>query len=50
MNFGAGSAKAWRDIWGVGQGIGLIDDVPTVAQMVDRLAEQYAAARARLAL
>lgn len=50
MNFGGGSAKAWRDIWGVGQGIGLIDDVPTVAEMVDRLALQYAAARARLAL
>jgi nitronate monooxygenase len=50
MNFGAGSAKAWRDIWGVGQGIGLMDDVPTVARMVDRLEEQYLAARRRLAL
>jgi nitronate monooxygenase len=50
MNFGAGAAKAWRDIWGVGQGIGLIDDVPTVAEMVDRLAREYGAARARLAL
>ena len=50
MNFGAGSAKAWRDIWGVGQGIGLIDDVPTVAEMVERLAQEYDAARKRLAL
>jgi nitronate monooxygenase len=50
MNFGAGSAKAWRDIWGVGQGIGLVDDVPSVAQMVDRLAQQYDAARVRLGL
>jgi nitronate monooxygenase len=50
MSFGAGSAKAWRDIWGAGQGVGLMDDVPTVAQMVARLASEYAAARARLAL
>jgi nitronate monooxygenase len=50
MNFGSGSTKAWRDIWGVGQGIGLMDDVPSVADMVDRLALEYDAARARLAL
>ncbi len=29
MSFGSGSAKAWRDIWGAGQGVGLMDDVPT---------------------
>src|SRR5471032_1891508 len=29
MNFGSSSAKAWRDIWGAGQGVGLINDVPT---------------------
>jgi nitronate monooxygenase len=28
MNFGSGSAKAWRDIWGAGQGVGLMDDMP----------------------
>jgi nitronate monooxygenase len=50
MSFGSGSAKAWRDIWGAGQGVGLMDDVPTVAEMVARLAAEYAAARARLAL
>ncbi len=50
MSFGSGSAKAWRDIWGAGQGVGLMDDVPTVAQMVERLQQEYAAARARLAL
>jgi nitronate monooxygenase len=50
MSFGDGSAKAWRDIWGAGQGVGLMDDVPTVAGMVERLAREYAAARARLAL
>jgi nitronate monooxygenase len=37
MSFGSGSAKAWRDIWGAGQGVGLMDDVPTVAEMVERL-------------
>lgn len=50
MSFGSGSAKAWRDIWGAGQGVGLMDDVPTVAEMVERLKKEYAAARARLAL
>jgi nitronate monooxygenase len=49
MNFGsAGGAKAWRDIWGAGQGVGMMDDVPSVAEMVDRLKREYDAARARL--
>jgi nitronate monooxygenase len=50
MSFGSGSAKAWRDIWGAGQGVGLMDDVPTVAEMVERLHQQYQAARERLGL
>jgi nitronate monooxygenase len=50
MSFGSGSAKAWRDIWGAGQGVGLMDDVPTVAEMVARLTQQYQAARERLGL
>ncbi|GAA4020874.1 nitronate monooxygenase family protein [Actimicrobium antarcticum] len=53
MNFGSGSttkAKAWRDIWGAGQGVGLMDDVVTVAEMVARLKAEYDAARARLKL
>ena len=50
MSFGSGSAKAWRDIWGAGQGVGLMDDVPTVADMVERLKAEYDAARARLSL
>ena len=50
MSFGSGSAKAWRDIWGAGQGVGLMDDVPTVAEMVARLKQQYQAARERLGL
>lgn len=53
MNFGSDGdtkAKAWRDIWGAGQGVGLMDDVPTVAEMVARLEREYVAARQRLAL
>jgi nitronate monooxygenase len=50
MSFGSSSAKAWRDIWGAGQGVGMMDDVPTVAEMVARLKAEYDAARARLAL
>ena len=52
MSFGDGGskAKAWRDIWGAGQGVGLMDDVPTTAEMVARLKQEYDAARARLAL
>jgi nitronate monooxygenase len=53
MKFGSGGsskAKAWRDIWGSGQGIGVIDRVQSAGEYVDRLAEQYAAAKARLGL
>jgi nitronate monooxygenase len=50
MSFGSGSAKAWRDIWGAGQGVGLMDDVPSVAEMVARLKDEYEAARQRLCL
>jgi nitronate monooxygenase len=53
MNFGNGGgskAKAWRDIWGAGQGVGLMDDVPSVADMVERLKAEYAEARKRLSL
>ncbi|MEY3906379.1 MAG: hypothetical protein RIR59_1202 [Pseudomonadota bacterium] len=53
MNFGSGGnteAKAWRDIWGSGQGIGAVKAVESVADRVDRLEREYLAARARLAL
>jgi nitronate monooxygenase len=52
MNFGSGGnqdAKAWRDIWGCGQGIGAVKSLPTVAEFVDRLAGEYEAAKAKLA-
>lgn len=50
MNFGSDSSKAWRDIWGCGQGIGAISEVGTVAAYVQQLQRQYQAARQRLAL
>jgi len=43
-------AKAWKDIWGCGQGIGAVKAVEPVATVVDRLESEYKAARARLAL
>jgi nitronate monooxygenase len=49
MNFATtGGAKAWRDIWGAGQGVGMMEDVPTVAEVVARLKKEYVAARERV--
>ncbi len=51
MDFGSGGAseaKAWRDIWGCGQGIAAVKSVPTAAELVDRLYSEYQAARQRL--
>jgi len=50
MNFSAGSskAKAWKDIWGAGQGVGQIDEVLPVAQIVERLKREYDQARNRI--
>jgi nitronate monooxygenase len=50
MNFGGDAKKAWKDIWGCGQGIGAIDAVVPAAELVARLRREYAAARARLGL
>ena len=52
MNFGQSDntpAKAWRDIWGSGQGIGSVTEVESVADRVDRLEREYRAAIAELA-
>lgn len=52
MNFGSGgdtAAKAWKDIWGCGQGIGVVEKQMTAGEYVDRLAGEYAQARAALA-
>jgi nitronate monooxygenase len=50
MNFsgGEGAKKAWKDIWGCGQGIGAVKAVLPAAALVDRLAREYGEARARL--
>jgi nitronate monooxygenase len=50
MNFHEGATKAWKDIWGAGQGIGAINSVPATADLVARLGGEYAAARRRLGL
>ncbi|MEK6297361.1 MAG: nitronate monooxygenase family protein, partial [Paraburkholderia tropica] len=50
MSFDSGAAKAWKDIWGAGQGVGLMDDVPSVAQLVERLKQEYDEAKARLGI
>ena len=51
MSFADGSskAKAWRDIWGAGQGIGAIKSIGSTAELVERLKREYDAARAGLA-
>ena len=52
MNFGSGGnteAKAWKDIWGSGQGIGAVDAIDSVAERVDKLEAEYNQARAELA-
>lgn len=51
MNFGSGGnskAKAWKDIWGSGQGVGTVTAVESVADRVDRLEAEYLAAKADL--
>ena len=52
MDFGAATtgAKAWKEIWGSGQGIGAVKEIQPVADLVGRLEREYKAARARLAL
>jgi nitronate monooxygenase len=50
MNFGGDAKKAWKDIWGCGQGIGAVDKVVPAGELVARLRREYAAARQRLAL
>lgn len=45
MVFDNNQAKAWRDIWGAGQGVGLIENSPSVAELVTRLKDEYNQAR-----
>ena len=51
MNFGSGGnsdAKAWKDIWGCGQGIGAVKDVLSAQELVDKIEAQYNIAKSRL--
>ena len=49
MNFGGSSAaKAWKDIWGAGQGVGTIDDVMPAAEVIARMKAEYQAAKQAL--
>ena len=48
MNFGGDKSKAWKDIWGCGQGIGAVTKVQSTADYVAQLRREYEAAKARL--
>ena len=48
MDFGDSSSKAWKDIWGSGQGIGAVKKIGPAAELVDRLKREYSAARQRM--
>jgi nitronate monooxygenase len=51
MNFsGSGKAKAWKDIWGCGQGIGAVHEITGAGEFVDKLYGEYVAAKERLQL
>ena len=50
MNFGGSGAKAWKDVWGCGQGIGAIKSVQPAAELIGRLKREYESARLRVAL
>lgn len=53
MNFDQGAeaskAKAWKDIWGAGQGVGNIDDIPSTAELVKRLEKEFHETKQKLA-
>jgi len=51
MNFGSGGnteAKAWKDIWGAGQGVGSVHDAPSIQDIVNQFASEYAEAQKRV--
>lgn len=50
MNFGGDAKKAWKDIWGCGQGIGSISKVQKAAEYIAQLKREYAEAKARLSI
>jgi len=51
MNFGSGGnmkVKAWRDVWGAGQGVGAVKAIQPAGAYVEQLATEYEAARRRI--
>ncbi|MEO8628793.1 MAG: nitronate monooxygenase, partial [Betaproteobacteria bacterium] len=48
MNFGSTRAKPWKDIWGAGQGVGNIEDVPPARVLIERLRREYVCAKERM--
>jgi nitronate monooxygenase len=48
MNFGGDKSKAWKDIWGCGQGIGAVKEIVGAAELVERLSEEYEAVKKSL--
>ncbi len=48
MNFGGDAKKAWKDIWGCGQGIGAVDKIQSAGELVARFKAEYAVALASL--
>jgi nitronate monooxygenase len=48
MDFGDGSSKAWKDIWGSGQGIGAIKKIGPASELIERLKQEYSNARQRM--
>ncbi|HAQ35520.1 MAG: nitronate monooxygenase [Maricaulis sp.] len=48
MNFGGDAKKAWKDIWGSGQGIGAVKSILPAGDLVARLSREYATAKSRL--
>jgi nitronate monooxygenase len=48
MDFGGDKSKAWKDIWGCGQGIGSVNKIQSTAAFIAQLKAEYATAKARL--
>ena len=48
MSFSEGRVRAWKDIWGAGQGVGVVREVVPAAELIERLGREYHAAQARI--
>jgi nitronate monooxygenase len=48
MNFAGDKSKAWKDIWGCGQGIGVINKIQTTAELIAQLKREFADAKKRV--